>query len=235
MIIPFSSYDFFGYLANGFLIVCATEYAFLGTSLAERDWKVGHAVFYAVLSYIIGHIVAHISSCLLEHCIVRKKLGSPEKTLFEPQQKTWQSFFFPNFYHPFPPETQARVLEVARKNGYADPGRGLFLHAHTVAKQDKATLDRLASFLNLYGFCRNISTGLIISAVILAIGALIDVRHWTPIDEYKLAWAGAALVGAVGMFYRYLKFFRLYTMEVFNSYAELKQEKPATPGPGTPT
>src|SRR3954466_12904060 len=45
-------------------------------------------------------------------------------------------------------------------------------------------------------------------------------------DSYRLAWAGAALVGAVGMFYRYLKFFKHYTTEVFNSYAELKQEKP---------
>jgi hypothetical protein len=58
MTIPFSPYDFFGYLANGFIIVCSFEYALFGTSLAERDWKVGIAVFYTILSYIIGHIVA---------------------------------------------------------------------------------------------------------------------------------------------------------------------------------
>jgi hypothetical protein len=226
MNIPFSTYDFFGYLANGFVILCATEYAFFGTSLAERDWKVGHAVFYLVLAYIIGHIVANISSYLIEHLIVRERLKSPEDTLFEPQQKTWRSFFFPIFYQPFPPETQKRILEVAQKNGFDKPSRGLFLHAHGVAKQDRATLERLTSFLNLYGFCRNVTTGLIISAIILVIGALIDVRRWTEIDNYKLAWAGAALVGAVGMFYRYLKFFRHYTMEVFNSYAELKHDKP---------
>jgi hypothetical protein len=70
------------------------------------------------------------------------------------------------------------------------------------------------------------SLGLLISALILLVGALIDVRQWSDIDTYKLWWAVGALVGAVGMFYRYLKFFRHYTMEVFNSYAELKQEKP---------
>jgi signal peptide peptidase SppA len=65
--------------------------------------------------------------------------------------------------------------------------------------------------------------GVFVSAVA---AALLDLHHWSDIDNYKLLWAGAALVGAVGMFYRYLKFFRLYTMEVFNSYAELKQDKP---------
>jgi len=61
MNIPFSAYDFFGYLANGFLMVCAFEYAFFGTSLAEREWKVGNAAFYLVVAYVVGHIVANIS------------------------------------------------------------------------------------------------------------------------------------------------------------------------------
>ena len=225
MTIPFSPYDFFGYLANGFIVLCAFEYAFFGTSMAEREWKVGNAAFYIVLAYIVGHIIANLSSYVLEYKIVREWLKSPEETLFEPKHKTWRSFFFPIFYRPFPADTQARVLAVAKKNGFDKQSRGLFLHAHAVVKQDKVTLERLTAFLNQYGFCRNVSMGLIISAIILLTGALIDVRRWSEIDNYKLAWAGAALLGAGGMFYRYLKFFRHYTMEVFVSYAELKQEK----------
>jgi hypothetical protein len=229
--IPFSAYDIFGYLANGFLILCAVQYAIFGTSLADRDWKVGPAVFYLVLAYVIGHIVANISSYVLEYRVVRDRLRSPEETLFEEAKQKGDPIpfthrLFPIFYRPFPSETQKRILGVAEKNGFAKPSRGLFLHAHTVVKQDKVTLERLTSFLNMYGFCRNMSLGLIIAALILLLGALFDVRNWSDIDNYKLAWAGAALVGAVGMFHRYLKFFRHYTMEVFNSYAELKQEKP---------
>lgn len=230
MNIPFSAYDFFGYLANGFLILCAFQYAFFDTPLAERDWKVGPALFYAVLAYIIGQIVANLSSYFLEYIVVREWLKSPEETLFNEAKKkgekrTLAERLFPIFYRPFPPETQKRVLSVAEKNGYDKPGRGLFLHAHAVVKQDKVTLERLTAFLNQYGFARNMSAGLIVSAILLLIGALIDVRGWTKIDEYKLAWTVAAVSGAVGMFYRYLKFFRHYTMEVLNSYAELKQEK----------
>jgi len=234
MKIPFSAYDFFGYLANGFVVICAWEYAFLDSALADREWKTGSAVFYLVLAYIVGHIVANISSYFLEHRVVRDWLKSPEETLFEPQQKTWRSCFFPIFYRPFPAETQSRVLEVAMKNGFGKPSRGLFLHAHAIVKQDKVTMERLTSFLNLYGFCRNVCAALIISAIILVIGALIDVRHWEHIDNLKLAWAGGALVGGVGMFYRYLKFFRHYTMEVFNTYAELKPEKKDKEEPKTP-
>jgi hypothetical protein len=232
--IPFSPYDFFGYLANGFLILCAFEYAFFGTSLADRDWKIGPALFYAVLAYIIGQIVANMSSYWLEHVIVREWLKSPEETLFkEPKQKgdrrTWAERLFPIFYRPFPAKTQKRVLGVAQMNGFDQPGRDLFLHAYTVVKQDKVTLERLTAFLNQYGFARNISMGLIIAAILLLIGVLIDVRRWSDIDNSKVAWVGAAVLGAVGMFYRYLKFFRHYTMEVFNSYAELKQSKKDEP------
>ena len=229
--IPFSTYDFFGYLANGFIVLCAFEYAFSGTALAERDWKIGPAVFYLVLAYIIGHIIANISSYFLEHKVVREWLKSPEETLFfeakKPgEKKSWGEFLFPIFYRPFPLETQKRVLAVAGKNGFERPGRGLFLHVHSVVKQDRVTLERLASFLNLYGFCRNVATGLIAAAVLLLIGALIDMGHWSEIDNRRLAWMGAALVGAVGMFYRYLKFFKHYTTEVFASYAEFNQDKP---------
>ena len=192
MNIPFNPYDFFGYLGNGFLILCAVEYAFFGTSLAEREWKVGPAVFYAMLAYIVGHIIASVSSYILEHKVVRDWLKSPEETLFEPQQKTWRAFFFPIFYRPFPAETQTRILDVGRKNGFDKPGRAFFFHAFTVVKQDKVTLDRLTSFLNLYGFCRNVSMGLVVSAILLVVGALMDIRHWTPTDTYKIGWAGLA-------------------------------------------
>ena len=33
-------------------------------------------------------------------------------------------------------------------------------------------------------------------------------------------WAGVTIVIAIGLFYRYLKFFKHYTEEVFRDYAE---------------
>lgn len=108
MNIPFSPYDFFGYLADGFVLLCAIEFAFLGTSLPGKEWKVGTTVFYIVLADMIGHLIANISSFLLEHLIVRKWLRSSEETLFEPQRQSWRSFFFPIFRRPFTEQTQKR-------------------------------------------------------------------------------------------------------------------------------
>jgi hypothetical protein len=38
----------------------------------------------------------------------------------------------------------------------------------------------------------------------------------------EFRWAVAAAIAAVGLLYRYLKFFRLYSVEVFVRYAELE-------------
>lgn len=75
-------------------------------------------------------------------------------------------------------------------------------------------LDRLNAFLNLYGFSRNVSMAALLIVPMLIVGALTG-------DVAPRLWAASgALVTAVAMFYRYLKFFRLYTVEVFVNYAE---------------
>lgn len=40
----------------------------------------------------------------------------------------------------------------------------------------------------------------------------------------RLVAIPAALLATIGMFYRYLKFFREYTVEVFRSYAESEEQ-----------
>ena len=67
---------------------------------------------------------------------------------------------------------------------------------------------------------------LIVSAVVLLCGALVNLGKWSETDSYKIAWAGGAFIGAIGMFYRYLKFFKHYTTEVLTTYPEMKKDKP---------
>lgn len=123
------------------------------------------------------------------------------------------------------------MLKKSSEEGFAKPARALFLHCHASVKGDKTTYDRLTSFLNLYGFCRNVCMGALIAAPILLYGACRDLRvsdgHVTgPCHSDRFSWAVAALGVAVGMLYRYLKFFKHYTTEVFMTYAELKKDKP---------
>jgi hypothetical protein len=233
MKIPFDPYDFFGYLATGFLVLYAFDYAFHPTPLTDQELKAGPAVLYILLAYILGQIIASPSSYFLEHLIVGKGLGPPEVTLFEAANavgKRWRKWSFPGYYEALPTAMQAKVRAAAQADGFDEVDRGLFLYAHAVAKHDQTTFGRLSMFLNQYGFCRNISMGMLVAAVILFAGAILHIGHRTSLDDHRLAWAIGALLGAVGMFYRYLKFFRLYTAEVFISYAAQREVPPAQAG-----
>lgn len=221
MKIPFSVYDFFAYLATGFVLLCAADYAFDLGWLQKDKLPPGMIGFMIVAGYILGHFVAHLSSYFLELKFLRGVLKSPEETLFEKQATGCWSYIFPIFYKPFPPETQQRVLARASAAGIKRPGRGLFFHCFAIVKRDKATAERLGTFLNVYGFCRNVSMATLIAAGVLLYAAF---RHSTGpgagIETAKLAWAGAAVVVSIVLFYRYLKFFKHYTEEVFRDYAE---------------
>lgn len=184
MKIPSSVYDFFGYLASGFLILCVSDYAFDGGWLLQEDLWTVHTIFWTLLAYIIGHIVANISSFLLEHKFLRETLISPEETLFDEQKRGgfWPSIF-PVFYMPFPMETRRRILEKARAAGIERSGRGLFFYCLPIVMRQSHTLERLGMFLNLYGFSRNISM-----TALLAVPILIASMISTGFEKHKLYW-----------------------------------------------
>ncbi len=221
--IPFSVYDFFGYLAGGFLLLVTADYTFGGRGLLGEPPGLVMTAFWVVVAYVIGHVVSHIASALLEEGVLRRVLGSPEEHLFGEKKFGGWARFFPGNFKPFPKTTQERILQKARRHSVTAPGRGLFMHCHPLVKRDQATLERLNSFLNLYGFCRNLTMGFLLCIPLLLYGAFRDV-DWSTlkgISTERLLWAAGALGASVGMFYRYLKFFRHYTIEVFMTYAEL--------------
>lgn len=215
--IPFSVYDFFGYLASGFFLLAAVDYASDGGWLLTENLGVIFAIVWIVIAYIVGHIITNISGYLLERKIVRSILLSPEVTLFRESETTIWMWLFPGFYEPLPAEIQHRILDKAReKAGIESPGRALFLHCHAIVKRDEVTRARLNSFLNLYGFCRNISMAAFFALFILLGGFLLGY-----LEGKEIWWAVAAAVTTIGMFYRYLKFFRHYTTEVLVTYPEI--------------
>lgn len=236
MNLPLSVYDFLGYLASGFLILAAFEFGFDGNWLIDRDWKPGAVVLYVTIAYVVGHVLANLSSHFVEHQFARRALGPSEDILLQGEKKkgerTLWHWLFPGFFRPLPPETRERVLNTAKAEGLNGPGRALYLHAFAVVKQDKATLDRLNMFINLYGFCRNISFALLLAVLIIAAGG-VWYRYQLGLKEpnwNKVLIASACAFGSIGMLYRYLKFYRHYTQEVLISYPEIKQGKgPAKP------
>lgn len=222
MKIPFSVYDFFAVLATGFVVLCAVDYGFDVGWLTKETLPPGMILFLVVGGYALGHVVANLSSYFLEHKFLRGVLKSPEITLFEERTDGFWSHLFPIFYKPFPLETQKRVFDRAKDAGIERPGRGLFFHCFAIVKRDKATAERLGAFLNVYGFCRNVCMASLIAAVVLLFASLrkFNWSNGSGFEADKLVWSVLAVFVAVGLFYRYLKFFKHYTEEVFRDYAE---------------
>jgi len=220
MKVPFSIYDFFGYLAAGFVCLASIDFAFSGGWLLDADPKLIPGIVLVFIAYVIGHAVAHVAWSFIEERFVRDVLTSPEETMFADSITSRWARVFPGFYKPLPPETKEAVLESAAEAGITKPGRGLFYHCQSIALRDEATRERLGTFQNLYGFARNLVVAGLFSAFVLIVGAfrgIIEnprVIHWD-----ALLWCAASLGLAIIMLYRYLKFFRHFTSEVFRSYA----------------
>lgn len=219
--IPFTLYDFFGCLSAGFILLAAGDYAFSLRWLLNDGLRPVAGVFWIVAAYITGHIVANISGWALETKIVREVFCSPEETLFwTHKQRGWRSLFS-GYYRSLTREIRERVLDMSeRRVEIKEPTRALFFHCFAVVMRDQFTRDRLGTFLNLYGFCRNSCMALLLGAGLLILGFGSDPWRESGVGNH-IQWAiPAALVASIGMFYRYLKFFRDYTLEVFRSYAE---------------
>jgi hypothetical protein len=222
MKIPFSIYDFFGYLSSGFAVLAAVDYASGAKWLFADSVPLGFALLVLLVAYVTGHVVAHVASVVLEHGFVRKVLRSPEEHLLATvTSSTRWRWLFPGNFAPLPKEIRTRVLAKAAAAGAGSEPRALFFHCHARVKGDDATLARLNAFLNLYGFCRNLAMAVLLAGFVLA-GTTIIRAAWPLSAESR----NSLLIGALCLplsyvlLLRYLKFFRHYTLEVFVAYAD---------------
>lgn len=217
--LPFSVYDFFGYLASGAVVLAAFTAAFIGYEPFETSPGLLVGFILVITIYILGHIVANLAGDLIERRLVRSRLQPPTEILlsFQTPDK-WVARLFPGYSTPLPTGVQNRVKELAEPR----VGDALFFHCHAVMKSNSVVQGRLETFLNLYGFCRNMALALVIAAVCLGAGLVLGTAETGPFAGPG-CWIGASMLGAVGMFYRYLKFYRQFAVELLTSYAEREQ------------
>lgn len=215
---PFTSYDFWAYLASGFLLLGAGDFVAGTGFLAQKEWSWFHIGVAVTCSYVAGQLVASMSSTVFERGLVRL-LGYPRNVLFG-QAKPWRilKFLLGTYYNELPAETQRAALDKGKVVGVQNPNEALFWPAFNACRDRAPVMGRLENFLNQYGFARNIALVSLVDAALLG---------WS----YNLGGGPAlhgnlalvALVAGVGMTLRYLKFFRLYAVEVFTAYAYAKE------------
>jgi hypothetical protein len=225
--LPFSVYDFFGYLAAGALLLAALDLGFFDAAHVADDPSLTGGILAILAAYIAGQLVASLASTLLESGLVGRVLGRPARTLTEPAAG-WRARLFAGYVAPLTGETRQRLRQRVRSQAGRDlADEDLFWHCYPVARERPTTAARLATFLNLYGFCRNIATGAAIAALVLA-AATVFADPPAGIGW----WIAAAALVTVGMTYRYLKFLRLYGVEVFIGYLAASDARdPSDPAP----
>lgn len=216
---PFTSYDFWAYLASGFLLLGVADFVAATDLLTQDDWswfQIGVAV---TCAYVTGQLVASLSSTIFERGLVRL-LGYPRNVLFG-KTKPWRvaRFCLGVYYSALPAETQRAALEKGKAFGVTQPGEALFWPAFNACRDRAPVMTRLDNFLNMYGFATNMALVCLVDAALLG---------WSYHCNDGPALHGnlglLALVAGVGMTLRYLKFYRLYTVEVFTAFAYAKDK-----------
>lgn len=214
--VPFSAYDFFAYLSSGAVIVSTADYIWGLGLLTQRQMSPAFAVVLIILAYVTGQIVAHFSSLVFEQFIVHRILQAPTTLLLggRPRLRILK-WIFPGYHRALPPATQRRIQLQSTSRGFRGEGEALFLHVYPTVTADERLQVRLDAFRNQYGFARNMAFAFLISA------CAISAAHFHGRQGVHLRWAVLGALAGLSVFYRYLKFFRQYSYELFLRYAEL--------------
>lgn len=221
--LPFTSFDFWGYLAAGFLLLCAVDAAAAFGVLARKEWTFVEGILAISVAYVVGHVIASISSFVLERVLVGKVLGWPNANLFgRSNAPGWLKQLLGFYYGALPAETQKAVLDKAVQSGVSAPGEALFWLAFAKARSSDRTMGRLNDFLNQYSFCRNVAMVAFIDAAIL---------YWSYLQpkgpEAHIWWTRLALFIGLVLLLRYLKFLRHYSLELLTAFAHGDEAKPS--------
>ena len=223
---PFDPYDFFGYLASGLLIIAGMDIVLGFPTVLGQDLQAVDTALLVLAIYIAGQLVATPAKAVLEDGIVDKLLGRPSMNLLC-KTKPAPRFLFPGFFTTLPEPISERILAQAEKEGIRGGGEALFLHIrfHPQILANEKLMAKLKTFLNKYGFARNLA----FTSIVVGVAVLVKYRVSSDTIDPQLARYGwTALVAGVLLFYRYLKFFRQYSYEMFNTYAGLKLPASAT-------
>lgn len=231
--LPFDAYDFFGYLASGLMVLCGLDAMFHLSDVMSTDMETLKFLVIVLASYVLGQMLATPAKGLLEDLIVRFLLGRPSVRLMgTPGWKDPRRYFALGYFEPLRPQVQTNIRTRAAGEGFEMTGKqdahgivqptdasgeDLFIHVRfrPDVRSDEPLMARMDAYLNKYGFNRNVC----FASLCLAIAVYVEYRMGGHERAQYLQYARLLGVMSLLLFYRYLKFLRLYSYELFNAYA----------------
>lgn len=211
---PLTDFDFWAFLTSGALLLAAADRVFSFGWVDRENWTVVQVGLAAAAAYVAGHVVAEAASRILEGILVSRLLGTPASLLLsDPPARPAGRWLFPGYFQPVAPELRAHIERRAAREDPPSEGRAIYAKAYVLARRDQLASGRLAVFQNQYSMCRNVCFACVLAAPALAISGLHTGRN------ADFWWAGAALLVGAVMLIRFLKYYRLFSVEVLNAYA----------------
>jgi len=219
--LPFSLYDIVGYLASGVLLMATWAVVFLPNNAGDIEVSASWSIVLILVAYVIGHSISTVGDWVLG-LFTRLVLKGPEVWLLK-EKTPWKWIAGTDYFRPMRDSSLERLESLIAQNAKSKAklrSYDKFLHCYYTMIMNASARERLYTFLALYGFCRNASIALIASAIILKYGEKALGREfiWEYIDTNFLTYS--ALICSALLFFRYLKFYRHYTTQVFMLYLE---------------
>lgn len=221
--ISFNRYDYFGLILPGVLLLISVLfiipqeiYIGLGNSLESyKDLKFAFIFLIGVtlifFSYLIGIFISSIGSWLIEGYIIKKKLKYPSYNLFNDKDSKWFKSYEKSYSSTF--IEQFNKIYNEYYNGISFQGDDKFMTCFTYVKEKcPITYSRLNIFLSIYGLYRNLTVCFIMIFLIFTIYFIFTLNLFILI--IMLFSSGYFII----CFYRFLKFFRIYSDEIFRTF-----------------
>lgn len=212
--LPFDPYDFFGYLASGLLVLVGMELVLGFPTVLGRDLGVVDGFILLLAAYVAGQLAATPAKALLEYGLVGALLGRPSDNLLRANPPRPLGLIFRDYFSPLPEGTRSALKTKLAREGFEGSGEDLFLFVRFApsTRDDAALVSRLDAFRDRYGFARNLAfTSLAVAVALLVKGYAAGTK-----DLVGYGWTG--IVVSILLVYRFLKFFRQYSYELFNAY-----------------
>jgi hypothetical protein len=217
--IPFTSYDFWGYLTAGFGMLFVADYVWDTKHLQRDSWMLVEGLVAVALAYMVGHVIAGMAAFLWEGVLLRQWIGAPTDLLMGTERRSGSRFWTvvaPTYFKPLEQSVRDRIIAKATADGVPARGEGLFWAAFAATRSSDQAQARLSHFLNQYALCRNLSFAACVATIVLIYAAA---THRHPGDGW---WAALSAFLSAAMYLRYMKFYRHYAIEVLTTYAHAK-------------
>lgn len=219
-----TDYELFAYIASGFSALAVFDLAGSSEIILGADWNASSGIVTLLFSYILGQIIAAPSKAIVEQWIVAKLFLAPSIVLMGRSPKLRKRIFlkktlFREYYTPLVDHMRTRIDRSETSD--AAQGEALFWRAFAVAKQDSIAYLRMQIFLKLYGFCRNMAFIGLSGSLVIFVSILLEHGGLGSelLSDERIKWVFLTQIIGIGMFHRYLKFYRLYCLETFQAYA----------------